>query len=131
MEERRHELVSLREQWEAEKLGLGDVQKVRQELATVEHEFSQLDSNIKRQLASGETPGEQQFQQSEGVLGADIVVGDAEVVAVMFHRHHGVIGCILVMADLDPSVLCTRAYLVLLLLTLCVVCGTRWVMATA
>ena len=31
MSDLRHKLASLREQWEAEKLGMGDVQKVRQE----------------------------------------------------------------------------------------------------
>ena len=39
MEQLRHKLASLREQWEAEKLGMGDVQKVRQELERVDREF--------------------------------------------------------------------------------------------
>ncbi|MCA9198445.1 MAG: AAA family ATPase, partial [Planctomycetales bacterium] len=38
MTDLRRELASLREQWEAEKLGLGDVQKVRQELDQVQLE---------------------------------------------------------------------------------------------
>ena len=44
MSELKRELANLREQWEGEKLGLGDVQKVRQELDRVEHEFTQFDS---------------------------------------------------------------------------------------
>ncbi|MEM8681131.1 MAG: ATP-dependent chaperone ClpB, partial [Planctomycetota bacterium] len=63
MEVLRHELASLREQWEAEKLGLGDVQKVREELAGVQHEFAQLDSHIKANQAAGTAIPEQDYQQ--------------------------------------------------------------------
>jgi len=63
MEELKHKLASLREQWEAEKLGMGDVQKVRQELADVELQFEQLDAAIKQKLASGVPIPEEDYQR--------------------------------------------------------------------
>ena len=63
MDELKARLASLREQWEAEKLGLGDVQKVRQELAEVDHQFRQLDTKIKEALATGEAPDETDYQR--------------------------------------------------------------------
>ncbi len=63
MAQRRHELASLREQWEAEKLGMGDVQKVRQQLADVELEFEQLDASIKQKMAVGQPIPEQDYQR--------------------------------------------------------------------
>ena len=52
METLRHELASLtRAVGSREKLGLGDVQKVREELAAVQHEFGQLDASIKEKQA--------------------------------------------------------------------------------
>ena len=63
IEERRKELANLREQWEAEKLGLGDVQKGREELARVEHEFHQLQSTINEKQAAGQQIDEAEFQQ--------------------------------------------------------------------
>jgi len=59
----RRKLASLREQWEAEKLGIGDVQKVRQELADVELAFEQLDAAIKQKMAAGEPIPEQDYQR--------------------------------------------------------------------
>jgi ATP-dependent Clp protease ATP-binding subunit ClpB len=59
----RHKLASLREQWEAEKLGLGDVQKVRQDLESVEHEFRQLDATIKEKQSTGQPVQESEYQQ--------------------------------------------------------------------
>ncbi len=53
MDEKRRELASLREQWEAEKLGVGDVRQVRENLAAVEHQFNQLDTEIKTRQSSG------------------------------------------------------------------------------
>ena len=55
--------ASLREQWEAEKLGLGDVQKIRQEAAQVELAFSQLDAAIKEKQSSGIPVGEDEYQK--------------------------------------------------------------------
>ncbi len=63
METLRHKLASLREQWEAEKLGVGDVQKVRQELESVELEFAHLDATIKQKQSAGEPISEQEYQR--------------------------------------------------------------------
>ena len=63
MDQLRHKLASLREQWEAEKLGLGDVQKVRQELEKVDLEFRQLDSAIKEKQSLGQPVSEADYQQ--------------------------------------------------------------------
>ncbi len=59
----RHQLASLREQWEAEKLGLGGVRSLRQEIAQVEHQFGQLDAAIKGIQASGGQVPESDYQQ--------------------------------------------------------------------
>ena len=63
MESLRHDLASLREQWEAEKLGLGDIQQVREELAQTELEFGQLDAAIKQKQSFGESISEAEYQQ--------------------------------------------------------------------
>ncbi len=63
MELRRKELASLREQWEAEKLGVGDVRKVRQTLADTQHEFEQLDTEIKTKQSSGLAVAEQDYHK--------------------------------------------------------------------
>ncbi|MBN2476068.1 MAG: ATP-dependent chaperone ClpB [Pirellulales bacterium] len=63
MEELKRKLASLREQWEAEKLGIGDVQKLRQELAEVKLRFEQLDSAIKQKLAAGMPIPEEEYQR--------------------------------------------------------------------
>src|SRR6476660_6025483 len=47
MRELRARLANLREQWEAEKLGVGNVQEVRGRLAEVELEFEKLNSAIR------------------------------------------------------------------------------------
>jgi len=59
----KQKLASLLEQWKAEKMGLTDVQKVREDLARVEHEYSQLDAAIKEKQASGIPVGEDLFQR--------------------------------------------------------------------
>ncbi|MEM7313469.1 MAG: ATP-dependent chaperone ClpB [Planctomycetota bacterium] len=56
------QLASLREQWESEKLGLGDVQQVREELDSVQREFAQLDAAIKEKSASGKA-AEEDYQR--------------------------------------------------------------------
>ncbi|TWU44013.1 Chaperonin protein ClpB [Novipirellula aureliae] len=50
------ELASLREQWEAEKLGLDDVQSVRKEIEQLEHRFATLDTEAKQKQLRGESP---------------------------------------------------------------------------
>jgi len=63
MTELRRKLASLREQWESEKLGLGDIQKVRQELEKVDLEFRQLDTAIKEKQAVGQPVREAEYQE--------------------------------------------------------------------
>ncbi len=63
MEEKRRELASLREQWEAEKMGVGDVRKVREQLAAVEHQFDKLDTEIKTKQSSGFTVDEDAYRK--------------------------------------------------------------------
>ncbi len=53
MKELQHELASLREQWEAEKLGLSDVKSVRQSLDQTELEFRKLEASIKEKQIDG------------------------------------------------------------------------------
>ena len=50
------ELADLREQWEAEKMGLDDVQSVRQEIQELEHQFATLDGEAKQRQLRGENP---------------------------------------------------------------------------
>ncbi len=63
IEASKRQLASLREQWEAEKLGVGDVQKVRKDLDRVELEFKQLDSSIKEKQSSGILVSEKDYQR--------------------------------------------------------------------
>jgi ATP-dependent Clp protease ATP-binding subunit ClpB len=60
--ELRGQLAELQTQWEQEKLGIGDVQKLREELAAAQHEFAQRDVSIKEQLAAGMAVGEDAYQ---------------------------------------------------------------------
>jgi ATP-dependent Clp protease ATP-binding subunit ClpB len=62
MQELKRKLASLREQWEAEKMGLGDVQQTRNQLDKVELEFQQLNAQIKEKQAAG-TPIEESIYQ--------------------------------------------------------------------
>ncbi len=59
----RKQLASLREQWEAEKLGLGDVQKVRKRLDEVELEISKLTAQIKENQSAGIPVSEDIYQR--------------------------------------------------------------------
>jgi ATP-dependent Clp protease ATP-binding subunit ClpB len=61
--ELKHKEASLREQWEAEKLGLGDIQKIRQEAAKADLAFGQLDTAIKEKQASGVPVSEADYQR--------------------------------------------------------------------
>lgn len=63
IEEQKRELASLREQWEAEKLGVGDVQKLRKDLDKVQLEYSKLEAAIREKQSAGIPPGEQEYQQ--------------------------------------------------------------------
>ena len=53
MKEQRYKLANLREQWEAEKQGLGNVHEIRAELNKVEVEFSQLSAEVKETQSAG------------------------------------------------------------------------------
>ncbi|WP_437201885.1 ATP-dependent chaperone ClpB [Planctomicrobium sp. SH664] len=53
MTQLRQKLASLKEQWESEKLGLGDVKGVREQLEQLELEYSQLEATIRERQASG------------------------------------------------------------------------------
>jgi ATP-dependent Clp protease ATP-binding subunit ClpB len=59
----KHRLAELREQWEAEKLGLSDVKSVRQSLDTVEHAFKQLEAEIRGKQSAAVPVPESDYQQ--------------------------------------------------------------------
>ncbi|RIK82344.1 MAG: ATP-dependent chaperone ClpB [Planctomycetota bacterium] len=59
----RRELADLREQWESEKLGVGDVAQVRQELQNVGHEYDQLLASVKEKQSMGQMVGEELYQK--------------------------------------------------------------------
>jgi ATP-dependent Clp protease ATP-binding subunit ClpB len=63
MEERKRELADLREQWEAEKMGMSGAQSLRQELERVELDFSKLDSEIKARQSSGRPVSEDLYRK--------------------------------------------------------------------
>jgi ATP-dependent Clp protease ATP-binding subunit ClpB len=58
----RKTLASLREQWEAEKSGVGSVQELRQQLDTVEREFEQAGTQIKERQSAGQPIEESLYQ---------------------------------------------------------------------
>ncbi len=55
--------AALRQQWESEKLGRGDVQKLRREAEQIAQQFALLDAAIKDKQASGMPVGEEEFQR--------------------------------------------------------------------
>jgi ATP-dependent Clp protease ATP-binding subunit ClpB len=55
--------AGLREQWEAEKLGRGDIRKVREDAQQAELGFAQLDAAIKEKQATGCPVGEEDYQR--------------------------------------------------------------------
>src|SRR5437016_2255263 len=59
--EMKRKLASLREQWEAEKLGVGDVQKLRKDLDRVNLEYAKLESQIKERQSAGIPPSEEDY----------------------------------------------------------------------
>jgi ATP-dependent Clp protease ATP-binding subunit ClpB len=56
------ELQDLRRQWEFEKSGLGDIQKVRERLAVVQTEYNRTWDEIRHMQQRGERPDESRFQ---------------------------------------------------------------------
>lgn len=63
MESLKRELASLREQWEAEKIGLDDGQSLRREIDSAEHAFKSLEAEIRQQQSSGQPVKETDFQK--------------------------------------------------------------------
>ena len=63
IEEQRRKLASLKEQWEAEKLGLGDVQGVREQLEQLDLEYGQLEAAIRDKVAIGQPVDEKDYQR--------------------------------------------------------------------
>jgi ATP-dependent Clp protease ATP-binding subunit ClpB len=63
MHDLRKQLASLREQWEAEKMGLGDVSQTRNRLDAVEHEIQQLTTQIKDNQSAGVPVSEELYQK--------------------------------------------------------------------
>lgn len=63
MEEVRHTLASLNEQWEAEKLGVGSSADIRTQLERVKHELSQHTNAIKESQAAGQPIEESAYQK--------------------------------------------------------------------
>jgi len=63
MKQRKAELANLREQWEAEKLDVKDIKKIRQEAEAVEHEFITLETNIKEKQSTGRPVSEDEYQK--------------------------------------------------------------------
>jgi ATP-dependent Clp protease ATP-binding subunit ClpB len=56
------QLQDLRSQWEMEKSGLGDIQKVRERLDQLKNEYSRAWDEIRLMQSRGERPDEKQFQ---------------------------------------------------------------------
>ena len=61
--DQKRKLASLREQWESEKLGLGDVHQVRGRLADVELEYGHLAAAIKEKQSVALPVGEEDYQK--------------------------------------------------------------------
>jgi ATP-dependent Clp protease ATP-binding subunit ClpB len=62
MAEIRKELADLREQWESEKLGVGDVQQVRERLLEANRQYEHLAATIKDRQSAGEVVSEDLYQ---------------------------------------------------------------------
>jgi len=63
MEQLKQRLASLREQWEAEKMGISDAQSLRQKLEAAEHAFRALEAEIREKQSSGKAVSESDFQR--------------------------------------------------------------------
>ncbi|WP_153555182.1 ATP-dependent chaperone ClpB [Roseimaritima sediminicola] len=63
MDQLRAQLASLREQWEAEKMGLDDVQSLRKELEELEHQFRTEEADLRNRQASGQPVAESEYQR--------------------------------------------------------------------
>ena len=63
MNDLKRKLAGLREQWEAEKLGVGDVQQVRKDYEAADLEFRRLDTSIKEKQSAGQLVSEADYQK--------------------------------------------------------------------
>lgn len=63
MEQLQRELASLREQWEAEKLGVSDVQSVRKQLDEIIQQFKQLEASVREKQSAGQAVPEADYQR--------------------------------------------------------------------
>jgi ATP-dependent Clp protease ATP-binding subunit ClpB len=63
MKELREKLARLRQQWEQEKSGLGDVAQIRNRLNDAQHRFNQLAAAIKEKQSSGSFVGEDDYRR--------------------------------------------------------------------
>ena len=63
MEQVKRQLASLREQWDMEKLGVGDVHEMQSRLEEHAHQYEQLAAAIRAKQASGEPVSEEDFQR--------------------------------------------------------------------
>ncbi len=63
MENLRHDLASLREQWEAEKLGVGDVATVRQELEAAKLAYEHQSNALNEKQSTGQLVDESDYQK--------------------------------------------------------------------
>lgn len=62
-DELKQKLASLKEQWESEKLGLGDVSQIREELEKADLAYGQLEASVREQQASGQLVDERDYQK--------------------------------------------------------------------
>lgn len=62
METTKKLLASLREQWDAERIGDGDAKQIREDLAQLDRKFEMLDTSIKQKHAEGTTVSENDYQ---------------------------------------------------------------------
>jgi ATP-dependent Clp protease ATP-binding subunit ClpB len=63
MHKLQHELASLREQWETERLGVSGVQEMRQKYDQLELEFKKLEASIKEKQSNGSPVPESDYQK--------------------------------------------------------------------
>lgn len=63
MTELRRKLADLREQWEGEKMGVGDTASLHEQLQAAQLEYDRLSTEIKEKQSQGMPVGEQDYQQ--------------------------------------------------------------------
>ena len=63
MKELRYKLANLREQWEAEKQGVGNVAEIRNRLQQVELEYNKLWAALREKQATGSIPSEDDYKK--------------------------------------------------------------------